>query len=182
MNKKAILRAFVVAASFILLAVALSYGRELIQDQDPQEGAQSEMSGPSSFRDGAQITSSGASFLTPNDFLSNDPGQPNLHTWLVRCTQRTLICADVADVGFFNDNTFHVSTVCVEPDFRRGIGELKYAIAPEQNPSDTACAKRCREAVVSFQCEFNDFCDDAYNSILSCLDASFEPGFPKRIK
>ena len=180
MNKRANLWAFVVVASFLLLAVALSYGQERIQNQDPQEGAQ-DMSEVFSLRGGAQVTS-GAHFLTPHRFLSNDPDIPGLHTWLVRCTKSTIICADVADVGFFNDNTFHVSTVCVDPVSRRGRGELEYAIAPEQNPSGTACARFCQEALISFQCEFNDFCDDAYNSILSCDNASFAPGFPKRIK
>lgn len=176
MNKKAILWVFAIVVSFILSVVPLSYSRERIQKQS----AQRSIAGQSGFRDAAQTTS-GDVFLTPSELLSNNPEHPDLDTWLVRCTQSTRICADVADVGFFGDNTFHVSIVCVNPGSRRGRGNLEYAIAPEKNPSDAACVNNCQVALVLFQCEFNDSCDDAYNSLLSCGgDASFAPGFPKR--
>jgi hypothetical protein len=172
---------FVGVVSFMLLAAPLGYAQERaqrddVQQEDPQEGAQQDM-GDTDSRSGAGAMSSDAepanTFLTPNDFLSNNKANPDLDVWRVRCTHNTTICADVFD-DQFNDNTFHVKIVCVDPLSRRGKGEYEYAVAPSQNPSPTACVSNCREALVLFQCEFNDFCDSAYNSIIECVNRNFQ--------
>lgn len=118
------------------------------------------------------------SFFTPNDTLNHNPTNPEIDTWLVKCKAKTTICADVADVGSFNDNTFHVSVVCLLPVTRKGLADLKYAIAPGQDPSADACVTNCQEALVSFQCEAGVPCDDPYNSQIECVSKAFAPGFP----
>lgn len=183
MDKKAYLWIFVGVVSFMLLAAPLGYAQERaqrgdIQQQDPQEGVQEDMGDTDARSKGADSMSSGeaepeATFLTPNDFLSNNKANPDVDIWRVRCFFNTTICADVFD-DTFNDNTFHVKIVCVDPTTRRGRGEMEYAVAPSQNPSPTACVSNCREALVLFQCEFNDFCDSQYNSIIECVGSGFQ--------
>lgn len=122
-----------------------------------------------------------ASMITPNDTLNNTPANPLIDTWDVKCQAKTTICADVFDAGPHNDNTFHVSVVCILPTTRKGAADLKYA-APGQNPSTKACVTNCQEALVSFQCDANvsSFCDDQYNSQLECVNKNFASGYPRQ--
>jgi hypothetical protein len=118
------------------------------------------------------------SILIVGDGLSNNAANPDLDTWLVKCTAKTTICADVNPFGTFNDNTVHVSVVCVNPAARRGFGELEYGI--DGAVSDSACVANCTEAIVAFQCEFYDNCDENYDSVISCGVKNLSAGYPKR--
>jgi hypothetical protein len=118
-----------------------------------------------------------ALFFTGSFGLSNNLANPDLNVWHVKCKAKTTICADMFD-NFFGDNSGHVSVVCFNPAAQRGEGELEYAIGGTQNPSPSACVTGCLEALVMFQCEFNDFCDTSWDSVIECVNKNFAAGFP----
>jgi hypothetical protein len=119
-----------------------------------------------------------ASVLIVGDFLSNNAANPDIDTFLIKCGAKTTICADVNSFGTFNDNTVHVSVICLAPLARKGFGELEYGV--DGAVSDSACVTGCTEALVSFQCEFHDNCDENYDSVMQCVGKNFAAGFPKR--
>jgi len=148
MNKKVFPWVFGAVASFMLLVAPLGY---------------------------AQITpQASVSFFGS---LNNDLETPNIDVWRVKCNVATAIRGQVQDVEW-NDNTFHVTTLCVDPINRRGLGEKEYAVAPGRNPSQTADVSGCVEALVIVECEHNDACDSDYKATLTCTSAAFAPGFP----
>ncbi|MEW6269460.1 MAG: hypothetical protein AB1689_09215 [Thermodesulfobacteriota bacterium] len=113
--------------------------------------------------------------------VPSDLNDPDVDVAHVKCKGRTTICADVMDIGF-NDNTFHVSVHCVAPAKKRGQGELELAVAPGRQLSELACVSGCKEALVIYQADFNDFSDSNYDSLISCGDKDFSPGFPKVVQ
>jgi hypothetical protein len=152
------------AASFVLSLTSLSFAADSTQE-----------SGDVDLRSGG---GSEAAVLIVGDGLSNNAANPDIDTWLIKCKGKTTICADVNPFGTFNDNTVHVSIICIAPLIRRGFGELEYGI--DGAVSDSACVADCTEAVVSFQCEFHDACDENYDTVMTCVGKNFVPNFPKR--
>lgn len=155
---------FCAVASFVLSLTSLSFAADSTQE-----------SGDIDLRSGG---SSEASVLIVGDGLSSNAANPDIDTFLVKCKGKTTICADVNPFGASNDNTVHVSIICIAPTNRKGFGELEYGI--DGAISDSACVTSCTEAVVSFQCEFHDACDENYDSVMTCVGKDFVPGYPKR--
>ncbi|MGH8488928.1 MAG: hypothetical protein ACREXS_08715 [Gammaproteobacteria bacterium] len=128
---------------------------------------------------GMVSTATAASFFTPDFSLSNDDVNPLDDVWYVRCAATTQIRADILDT-LFADNNAHVSISCIEPAARRGAGEKEIAIPPGQNPSAPAAVTQCRAALITFDCEENDFCDSNFTSEIVCNNQAFNVGPQKR--
>jgi hypothetical protein len=110
--------------------------------------------------------------------VPSDLNNPDVDVVHVKCTAKTTICADVADTNF-NDNTFHVSVLCITPIGKRGQGELELAVAPGRPVSESACVTGCAEALAIYSADYNDFSDSTYDSVVSCGAKPFARGFPK---
>jgi hypothetical protein len=171
MEKRTIVSLFA-AASFILSLTALGFARDL---HSPPSNDGTQESGDTDLRSGG---GSEESIFITGDFLSNNAANPDIDSFLIKCKGRTTICADVNPFGFFNDNTVHVSVLCISPAKRRGFGELEYGI--DGAVSDSACVTDCIEAVVSFQCEYHDNCDENYDTVLNCVGKDINPKYPQR--
>jgi|SwirhirootsSR3_FD_contig_91_930697_length_1392_multi_2_in_0_out_0_2 hypothetical protein len=190
MNKKASLGVFVVVASFLLLAGSVSYAQDRRQRQDPQDSVdratqQEEAANALAAQIPAQATTTICSDLS----FGNNLNTPGIDTYRVRCAAATTIRARVLDNGPFNDNTFHVTNLCVLPDLQRGRGDKEWAdpgppgTFPEgganRNPSEFAeSPANCQESIVEIGCDRHDFCDDTYCVTLECVGRAFAPGFP----
>ncbi len=129
---------------------------------------------------GTVSTATAASFNTPGFTLGNDNVTPADDVWYVRCAANTQILADIEDIGI-QDNTAHVSISCIEPAARRGKGEKEIAIAPVQNPAPTATVGMCRAALITFDCEENDYCDSTFDSTITCNGQAFNVG-PQKLR
>lgn len=127
-------------------------------------------------RDGS--TAGGEASVLVTGTVPSDLNNPDLDVVHVKCRGRTTICADVADT-LNNDNTFHVAVLCLVPRDRRGRGELELAVAPGRPISESACITECREALVTYQSDFNDFSDSSYDSVVSCGSKAFSRGYPR---
>lgn len=180
-NKKASLEVLVVVASFLLLAGSVSYAQDRRQREDPQESAdrttqQEEAANALAAQIPAQATITTCANLTGNPL--NTPG---IDTYLVRCAAATTIRARVFE-NTFNDNTFHVTNLCVLPAGQRGRGDKEWASAgsPDfRDPSEFAeSPANCQESIVEIGCDRHDFCDSQYCVQLECVGANFAPGFP----
>jgi hypothetical protein len=131
-------------------------------------------------RDGSRAGSEASQLVTGT--VPSDLTNPDIDVVRIKCTAKTTICADVADT-FYNDNTFHVSVLCLTPLTKRGQGELELAVAPSRPISESACVTGCSEALAIYEAEYNDFSDSTYNSVVSCGSKPFAAGskFPQRM-
>jgi len=127
-------------------------------------------------REGSSSGSEAAQLITGT--VPSDLNNPDVDVVDIKCVAKTTICADVKD-NFYNDNTFHVSVLCLTPLTKRGQGELELAVAPGRNPSESACVTGCSEALAIYQADYNDFSDSSYDSVVSCGSKAFAKGFPK---
>ena len=177
-NKKASLEVFVVVASFLLLAGSVSYAQDRRQREDPQESVdrateQEEAANALDAQIPAQATITTCADLSSGANLNT----PGIDTYRVRCAAATTIRARVFE-NTFDDNTFHVTNLCVLPEGQRGRGDKEWAPAPTRDPSEFAEAGGCQESIVEIGCDFNDFCDSQYCVQLECVGSPFAPGFP----
>lgn len=123
-----------------------------------------------------------ASLQLANDYLGNgNAGYKDV--WRVQCAAQTTIRVNVQDQGPYYDNTFHVYLTCIDPasgsfrvdkefatDGRDKSGNANGYAAT--NPSGYALVANCRDAFVTFSCEANDWCDDAYRGRLECVNTT----------
>jgi hypothetical protein len=180
-NKKASLEVFVVVASFLLLAGSVSYAQDRRQREDPQESVdrateQEEAANALAAQIPAQATNTRCTNLSSQNNLNT----PGIDTYLVRCASATTIRARVFE-NTFNDNTFHVTNLCVLPTGQRGRGDKEWASAgsPDfRDPSEFAEAVSCQESIVEIGCDRHDLCDSQYCVQIECVGANFAPGFP----
>jgi hypothetical protein len=123
-----------------------------------------------------------ASLQLANDHLGNGNVKYK-DVWRVQCAAQTTIRANVQDRGPIYDNTFHVYVTCINPasgtfrvaksfatDGRDQDGDANGYAAT--NPSSYAPVAGCRDAFVTFSCEANDWCDDAYNGRIECVNTA----------
>lgn len=117
-----------------------------------------------------------------NDYLGNgNAGYKDV--WRVQCAAQTTMRAYVRDQGPYYDNTFHVYMTCINPasgsfrvdkefatDGRDKSGNANGYAA--KNPSGYAFVANCQDAFVTFSCEANDWCDDAYNGRIECVNTA----------
>jgi hypothetical protein len=127
-------------------------------------------------RDGSSPGSESATLVTGT--VPSDLNNPDIDVVHIKCAAKTTICADVGDT-FYNDNTFHVSVLCLTPLTKRGQGELELAVAPGRPISESACVAGCSEALAIYQSDYNDFSDSSYDSVVSCGSKAFARGYPK---
>jgi hypothetical protein len=91
--------------------------------------------------------------------------------------------ATVQDKGPYYDNTFHVYVTCINPasgsfrvdkefatDGKDKSGNVNGYAA--KNPSNYAFVYNCRDAFVTYSCEANDWCDDAYGGTIECVNTN----------
>jgi hypothetical protein len=161
--------------ALVAVASALAISTLLAAAAWAREPGSAEDATPS---DNTRAETAGEAATVVTGTVPSDLNNPDVDVVHVKCTAKTTICADVADIGF-NDNTFHVAILCVTPIARRGQGELELAVAPGRPVSESACVTNCAEAFAVYSADFNDFSDSTYDSVVSCGAKPFAKGFPK---
>jgi len=121
-----------------------------------------------------------------NDDLDNSSSNPAVDIWKVKCKGKTEICAAVHSLtGGFDDNTFHITALCVKPVKDSEKGEMEFlneSTDADNFNDDDACVSNCTEAIVTVNCELNAFCDNFYHVHLECVGKGFAKNFPQQIQ
>lgn len=124
-------------------------------------------------------------FIAPaQDTLNRNASNPAVDVWKVKCKGKTEICAAVhSSTSGFDDNTFHVTALCVKPVKDSEKGEMEFldeSTDADNLNDDDACVSNCTEAIVTVNCELNDFCDNSYHVHLECVGKGFAKNFPQQ--